>query len=73
MSRDMKPAPEGAIYVCGACGKTARIPYDFKDVSCVVNCVLVKESSIKRDTDGRVKSAEAMDVPTPSTKSLNKE
>jgi len=31
---DDPPAPEGCVYVCGACGKTAPSRYAFRDSSC---------------------------------------
>lgn len=34
------PAPEGRIYVCGACGRTSATRYGFKDSSCMSNAVL---------------------------------
>lgn len=39
-------APQGTIYVCGACGKTARDIYDGPrgwDESCMLNAVLCHE------------------------------
>lgn len=62
MSRDDIPderrAPPGAIWVCGACGKTAEDQYGIIgdhsrgwDESCMLNAVLVKENSIKRQGD----------------------
>ena len=52
-----KRAPEGHVYVCGACGKVSRWSYGFDlankndaspgwDVSCVLNCGLVAEANI---------------------------
>jgi hypothetical protein len=60
------PAPEGTIYVCAACGKTSltQAPTSEStmgwDESCMLNCVLVKEDSIKRGADGRVTHADAV-------------
>lgn len=62
MSRlEERIAPEGAIWVCGACGKTARDQYGIEgehsrgwDESCALNAVLCDEASIKRDGSGRV-------------------
>jgi len=52
------PAPEGQTWLCGACGHTAKNPYDFFD-ACFMNLVLVTEASIERDEKGRVIAAEA--------------
>lgn len=51
-------APEGKIYVCTACGKTARGLYGTKadygwDESCMLNAVLANESDLVRE-NGRV-------------------
>ncbi len=48
-------APEGQIWVCGACGKTAKDQYGppnahFQwDVSCVLNSILVYEDYLEYD------------------------
>ncbi len=34
------PAPQGQVWVCGACGRTSTTRYGFKDSSCVSNAVL---------------------------------
>lgn len=54
-------APEGAIWVCGACGKTARDSYGIEgahspgwDESCALNAILCHERQ-HVDTDGRMK------------------
>lgn len=50
-------APEGHVFMCGACGKVSRWHYGFDlsnkndatpgwDESCVMNCVLVPENAI---------------------------
>lgn len=42
-------APEGFIYVCGACGKTARDTYNGPrgwDESCMLNAVLCYEKEL---------------------------
>lgn len=44
--RTMNKAPEGQTYVCGACGKTFRDPYEV-DVSCMLNRVLCYEDSLE--------------------------
>jgi hypothetical protein len=52
-----KKAPEGHVYVCGACGKVSRWRYGFDDKnrndatpgwdeSCAMNCSLVREVDI---------------------------
>lgn len=56
-------AKKGEIFVCGACGKRSKDRYGEKkidrlwDVSCMVNSVLCKESSLKIE-DGRVVGAD---------------
>jgi hypothetical protein len=41
------PAPPGTIWVCGACGKTSRVRWEFTgqgwDESCMMNAILCKE------------------------------
>lgn len=59
MSEDGK-APEGTIWICPACGKSARDRYGAWDVSCAMWAVLCVESSVERDTTGRIVRAEAM-------------
>lgn len=61
-------APAGAIWVCGACGKTARDRYGIEgehdrgwDESCMLNAVLCAEASLVRGDDGCVVSAEAVE------------
>ena len=61
---DERIAPAGAVWVCGACGKTARDRYGIEgehsrgwDESCMLNAVLCDEASIKRTDQGRVCSA----------------
>lgn len=50
-------APEGMIWVCPMCGKTAEHRYDSIgqatpgwDEACMLNCVLVETANIVRDT-----------------------
>lgn len=47
------PAPDGQIYVCGACGKTSKtlacVPDSSWDESCMLNAVLCYEEK----TDGQ--------------------
>lgn len=57
MSKDLKTAGNGEIYVCGACGKTFKDPYKV-DVSCMLNRVLCKEDSLEYGEDGRIIKAE---------------
>jgi hypothetical protein len=56
-----KRAPEGSVYVCGACGKVSRWRYGVDDKnrndatpgwdeSCAMHCVLVSEASIAEPT-----------------------
>lgn len=58
-------APDGAIYVCGACGKTSPTEAPSKgsdrgwDESCMLNSVLCDAASLVRDSSGRVVSADA--------------
>lgn len=55
--RPNAPAPEGQTWLCGACGRTSKNPYDFSDVSCFMNSVLVTEATIERDEEGRIIAA----------------
>ena len=45
------------VWVCGACGKIASDPYEFDDVSCMLNSVLCYAKSLKFE-NGRVVAAE---------------
>ncbi len=47
-----KPAPDGTIYMCGACGRTGKIRGALGDTSCVTWAVLVHEDSIVRNAAG---------------------
>lgn len=55
-----KIAPKGTLYVCMACGKVSKDKYGNEainrgwDVSCALNCVLVKETHIYLDSEGYV-------------------
>lgn len=55
-------APEGAIWVCGACGKTALDRYGDPnsgwDESCMLNSILCTTASIVRGEHGRVVKAD---------------
>lgn len=55
MSKELKPAGPGEIYICAACGRTFTDPYKV-DVSCMLNRQLCKKSSIKYDEKGRIVS-----------------
>lgn len=57
-------APEGQVWLCGACGKTNPTRSDNWDTSCRTHAVLVYIKSL-RYQDGRVIGADA--VPTPSS------
>ena len=59
MTRQDRQAPDGAIWICGACGRTARNRYDFADASCFLNSALCSEASVKRDEVGRIIYADA--------------
>lgn len=54
-------AGDGEIYVCRACGKTAKSVYDFTDVACVVNAVLCSEKSLQYGEDGTVTHADPIE------------
>lgn len=43
------PAPEGQIWVCGACGRTSKTRYGFSDSSCMSNAVLCYENKMGRN------------------------
>ncbi len=77
------PAPEGQVYVCGACGKTSPTRYGFDDAdrnvadpgwdeSCMLNAVLCFAPSIKRSAEGRVTHADPVDS-TPVSSATPKE
>jgi len=59
-------APQGQIYICGACGKRSRDVYGSNkidrgwDASCMMNSVLVYENSIVME-NGRVTAANAVE------------
>lgn len=56
-------APDGQVYVCGACGKRSQDRYGEKaidlgwDESCVMNSFLCYEKSLKFGNNGRVRKA----------------
>ena len=59
-------APDGQVYVCGACGKRSRDKYGDNaidhgwDVSCMMHAVLVHEASLCFGEGGRVVRADAV-------------
>lgn len=57
-------APEGTVWLCGACGRQGRDRHALGDTSCVTWAVLVQEASIQREADGTVR-AEAAFVEEP--------
>lgn len=50
-------APDGKIWVCGACGKYNKNRYSVGDVSCYVNSVLCYDDESLKIEHGRVISA----------------
>lgn len=59
MSEAEYEAPEGAIWVCGACGKSADNRRRVGDESCFVNAILCRnDETLKRQASGRVCAAE---------------
>lgn len=58
-----EPAPVGTLYVCHACGKTARSRIKFNDAACVLNSVLCHIDSLVYGDDGRVIKALAAEEP----------
>lgn len=61
MSSGNEVAPEGQVWVCGACGKRSKDKYGQQaitfgwDVSCMLNSFLAQEDSLVFNEDGRVK------------------
>lgn len=47
---ELKKAPEGQVYVCGACGKVFKDPYKV-GVSCMLNRVLCYEDSLEYENE----------------------
>ena len=64
-------APNGAIWMCAACGKTSRDRYGGEgsswDESCMLNAVLVNEGSVMRAVGGSAYFAEAFKTPQATT------
>lgn len=55
------PAPEGQIYLCGACGRTNKIRYNMGDTSCVTwACLVYEDSIVRRAEDGHITHATAV-------------
>lgn len=54
-------APEGQVWVCGACGKYSKNRYAVGDVSCFINSVLCYEKSLEKDKTGRVIKADPVE------------
>lgn len=60
MSKNGPIAPEGKIFVCGACGKTSKelhggpTAMPFWDESCALNAVLANEADCVKRPDGHV-------------------
>ncbi len=70
-------APEGQVYICGACGKTSPTRYGFDDnntnvgdpgwdASCMMNATLCTTDSIRRNEAGRVTHADPVAMVTGS-------
>lgn len=63
---DNKVAPEGQVWVCGACGKRSRDRYGYQpidrgwDESCFLNAVLCHEDSLEFGLNGLVNWAKAV-------------
>lgn len=55
-------APEGAVWVCGACGKHGPQRDRVGDESCFMHAVLCKADSLILGPDGRAKGATAWRV-----------
>ena len=58
----MRMAPEGTIWLCTACGKTAEDTYGIEgkhshgwDESCMLNCELVDKLTMKPITEDRAR------------------
>ena len=62
MPSELEDAPEGQIWLCGACGRRNKNRYKVGDVSCYINSVLVYEKSIMEE-DGVLITAEAVKDP----------
>lgn len=47
-----KPAPDGQVWMCAACGRQNKRQYAMSDSTCITHAVLVYEASIKRTEHG---------------------
>lgn len=62
MSNKIKEmAPEGQVWVCGACGKYDKNRYNVGDVSCYINSTLCYDDDTLKIEDGRVIEAKAVE------------
>lgn len=57
---DEEIAPDGQVFMCGACGKHNKHRIKVGDESCWMHAVLVYEDSITRTDKGRVTGAKAV-------------
>jgi hypothetical protein len=48
-------APEGQVFVCGACGRVAKTRYGMKDDSCILWATLCHE---EKNPDGTYRAVE---------------
>lgn len=58
MSQWNKPAPDGQIWVCGACNREAKRVVDIGDESCWLNAVLCYERTDKERAERRATAVE---------------
>ena len=54
MHDDRRIAPNGAVWVCGACGRHGKDRYTLGEASCVLHAILCEEGSVKTREDGTV-------------------
>jgi hypothetical protein len=58
-------APDGQVFVCGACGRLSKSLYGDAqsswDESCMMNAVLCHESSVVRAESGLIEKADAVE------------
>lgn len=58
-------APEGQVFICGACGKFSDTLFGDEssgwDESCMMNAVLCYEDSIELNDDGSMRTARAVE------------
>lgn len=65
MSTENAPASQwaagkGEIWVCAACGRTGKRRDQMGDTSCFLHAVLCEESSVCKDSTGRVVDCQAV-------------